>query len=106
MESVVRGELSSCQVMVMGVAPHPRRRSQARPSPDDDPPTVPRKPPITTERITAAALQVVATQGYDALTIRSVTNSLDTGPSSLYAHIATKSDLDDLLIGHLLSEIV
>lgn len=65
----------------------------------------PRKPPITTERITAAALQVVASQGYDALTIRSVSSALDTGPSSLYAHISTKADLDDLLIGDLCSRL-
>lgn len=41
-----------------------------------------------------------------ALIIRSVTNALDTGPSSLYAHIVTKADLDDLLIGYLCSEVV
>src|SRR4051812_2002499 len=64
-----------------------------------------RKPPITAERITDAALQVVATEGYDALTIRRVTAVLGTGPSSLYAHITTKTDLDDLLIGRLCSEI-
>jgi AcrR family transcriptional regulator len=69
-------------------------------------PSVARKPPITVERITDAALQVVATQGYDALTIRSVTNVLGTGPSSLYAHIVNKADLDDLLIGRLCSELV
>jgi AcrR family transcriptional regulator len=68
-------------------------------------PDAPRKPPITAERITAAALHVVAAQGYDALTIRSVTNVLNTGPSSLYAHISTKADLDDLLIGHLCSRL-
>ncbi|MFI6173448.1 TetR/AcrR family transcriptional regulator [Nocardia sp. NPDC051052] len=65
-----------------------------------------RKAPITVERITDAALQVVAEQGYDALTIRSVTNVLETGPSSLYAHIVNKADIDDLLVGRLCSEIV
>ncbi|MEV0069283.1 MULTISPECIES: TetR/AcrR family transcriptional regulator [unclassified Amycolatopsis] len=68
-------------------------------------PSASRKPPITAERITDAALQVVATEGYDALTIRRVTAVLETGPSSLYAHITTKTDLDDLLIGRLCSEI-
>lgn len=67
--------------------------------------TAPRKAPITVERITAAALQVVAAEGYDALTIRRVSTVLNTGPSSLYAHIATKADLDDLLIGHLCSQL-
>src|ERR1700761_4352825 len=65
-----------------------------------------RKPPITAERITDAALQVVAAEGYDALTIRRVANVLGTGPSSLYAHIVNKADLDDLLIGRLCAQIV
>ena len=68
-------------------------------------PRAPRKPPITTARITDAALQVIATEGYDALTIRRVAAVLDTGPSSLYAHIVNKEDLDDLLIARLYSEI-
>ena len=65
-----------------------------------------RKAPITVERITDAALQVVAAEGYDALTIRSVSNALGTGPSSLYAHIVNKADIDDLLIGRLCAQIV
>ncbi len=65
-----------------------------------------RKAPITVERITEAALQVVAGEGYDALTIRSVSNALGTGPSSLYAHIVNKADLDDLLLGRLSARIV
>ncbi|MFJ3892752.1 TetR/AcrR family transcriptional regulator [Streptomyces sp. NPDC090083] len=65
----------------------------------------PRKKPITVERITDAALEVVATEGYDALTIRRVAAVLGTGPSSLYAHIVTKDDIDDLLIGRLYAEV-
>jgi AcrR family transcriptional regulator len=64
-----------------------------------------RKTPITADRITDAALQVIAAEGYDALTIRRVAAVLGTGPSSLYAHIVNKDDLDDLLIGRLYSEI-
>ncbi|MER7842453.1 TetR/AcrR family transcriptional regulator [Kitasatospora sp. NPDC096077] len=66
----------------------------------------PRKRPITVERITDAALEVVAAEGYDALTIRRVAAVLGTGPSSLYAHIVNKDDLDDLLIGRLHAEVV
>ncbi|WP_338760167.1 TetR/AcrR family transcriptional regulator [Nocardia vulneris] len=65
-----------------------------------------RKTPITAERITEAALTVVATEGYDALTIRRVAAVLGTGPSSLYAHIVNKDDIDDLLIGRLYAEVV
>ena len=66
----------------------------------------PRKKPITVERIADAALEVVATEGYDALTIRRVAAVLGTGPSSLYAHIVSKDDIDDLLIGRLYAEVV
>ena len=65
-----------------------------------------RKKPITVDRITDAALEVVATEGYDALTIRRVAAVLGTGPSSLYAHIVNKDDIDDLLIGRLYAEVV
>jgi AcrR family transcriptional regulator len=65
----------------------------------------PRRTPITVDRITDAALQVIAAEGYDALTVRRVTAVLGTGPSSLYAHIVNKDDLDDLLIGRLCAQI-
>jgi len=57
-------------------------------------------------RITDAALQVVATQGYDALTMRSVAGVLDTGPASLYAHVVNKADINELIIGRLCSQLV
>lgn len=85
----------------------PRQRREARhaqPDPAADRPAR-RRTPITAERITDAALQVVATEGYDALTIRSVSSVLGTGPSSLYAHIVNKADIDDLLIGRLCAAV-
>ncbi|MGW4075897.1 TetR/AcrR family transcriptional regulator [Streptomyces asiaticus] len=86
----------------------PRRRRAARHAQPAGAPSAapPRKKPITVDRITDAALQVVATEGYDALTIRRVAAVLGTGPSSLYAHIVSKEDIDDLLIGRLCSEVV
>src|ERR1700712_2536 len=66
----------------------------------------PRKPPITVDRITDAALEVVATHGFDALTMRSVAALLDTGPASLYAHVVNKADLDELIIGRLCNQLV
>ncbi|WP_167441720.1 TetR/AcrR family transcriptional regulator [Amycolatopsis vastitatis] len=85
----------------------PRERRAARHAglPTDSASTAPRKTPITADRITDAALQVIATEGYDALTIRRVAAVLGTGPSSLYAHILNKDDLDDLLVGRLCAEI-
>ena len=66
----------------------------------------PRKAPITVDRITDAALKVVATEGYDALTMRSVAGELDTGPASLYAHVVNKADIDELIIGRLCAQLV
>ncbi|MFC1420972.1 TetR/AcrR family transcriptional regulator [Streptacidiphilus cavernicola] len=86
----------------------PRRGRAARHAqqPSDAEPTTPQKAPITLARITDAALHVVATEGYDSLTVRRITHVLGTGPSSLYAHIVNKDDIDDLLIGRLCSRIV
>jgi AcrR family transcriptional regulator len=86
----------------------PRRRRAARHA---QPPASPaqqarRKAPITVGRITDAALQVVATEGYDALTMRSVAGVLDTGPASLYAHVVNKADIDELIIGRLCARLV
>jgi len=66
----------------------------------------PRREPLTVDRIVDAALRVVASQGYDALTIRAITGELGTSPSSLYAHVVNKADIDDLIIGRLSSELV
>ena len=50
--------------------------------------------------------KVVATDGYDALTMRSVASLLDTGPASLYAHVVNKADIDELIIGRLCRQLV
>ena len=86
----------------------PRQRRAARHAQlagNPDAPS-PRKKPLTADRITDAALQVVAAEGYDALTIRRIAAVLGTGPSSLYAHIVNKDDIDDLLVGRLYSKVV
>jgi AcrR family transcriptional regulator len=86
----------------------PRRRRAARHA---QPPNAPaqqtrRRRPITVTRITDAALEVVATEGYDALTMRSVAGVLNTGPASLYAHVVNKADMDELIIGRLCAQLV
>lgn len=86
----------------------PKARRAARHLQADGAPgqSKPRREPLTVERIIAAALHVVATQGYDALTIRAITAELGTSPSSLYVHVVNKADIDDLIIGKLNSELV
>jgi AcrR family transcriptional regulator len=48
---------------------------------------------------------VVANQGYEHLTMRSVAGVLNTGPASLYAHVVNKADIDELIIGRLCADM-
>lgn len=90
----------------MPADPQQRRAAgHAPPAADPARPTR-RKDPITVARITDAALEVVAAEGYDALTMRSVSGVLNTGPASLYAHVVNKADIDELIIGRLCGHLV
>src|SRR3954462_846137 len=64
-----------------------------------------RKKPITVDAIISTAFGIVEREGYEALTMRRVATALETGPSSLYAHVVNKGDLDELLIGRLCAGI-
>jgi AcrR family transcriptional regulator len=88
---------------------NPRARRAARhrpPAVDADPRPRRRKAPITPAQVIDTALGVIATDGYEALTMRRLAGALDTGPASLYAHVVNKADLDELLIGRLCAELV
>ena len=61
---------------------------------------------ITPAQIVDTALAVIATEGYEALTMRRLAGALDTGPASLYAHVVNKADLNELLISRLCAELV
>jgi AcrR family transcriptional regulator len=89
------------------VNPRERRAARHRPPPgiDTDPGTRRRKAPITVDQVVDTALGVIATEGYEALTMRRLAAALDTGPASLYAHVVNKADLDELLIGRLCAEL-
>jgi AcrR family transcriptional regulator len=85
----------------------PKQRRAARHAQPPSPPAeqAPRKAPLTVDRITDAALEVVATEGYDALTMRRVAAVLGTGPASLYVHVVNKADIDELIVGRLCSQL-
>jgi AcrR family transcriptional regulator len=90
---------------------NPRARRAARHRPPNlevDADTRPRRrtAPITPAQVVDTALGVIATEGYEALTMRRLAGALDTGPASLYAHVVNKADLDELLIGRLCAELV
>jgi AcrR family transcriptional regulator len=69
--------------------------------PRKDPP----KPRLTTERIVDTAMELLAKDGYDAVSMRSLARALDTGPASLYAHIANKEQLDHLVLDRIASQL-
>jgi AcrR family transcriptional regulator len=95
------------------MSPTPQQRRAARhQAPGEMPATAARrgpsggtKKPITVDTILATAFGIVEIEGYQALTMRRVATALDTGPSSLYAHVVNKEDLDELLIGRLCAAI-
>ena len=74
----------------------PWRRAPAR---------VRRRQPLSQEAIVDAALGIVDREGVDALNMRRVAHELDTGPSSLYAHVRNKDELIELLFDRVLSEL-
>lgn len=88
---------------------NPKQRRAARhqtPDPEADPKPRRRTTPITVDQVVDTALDVIATEGYEALTMRRLAGALDTGPASLYAHVVNKADLDELLIGRLCAQLV
>src|ERR1700744_2342552 len=97
--------------MMAAMSPTPRQRRAARLGIDPGPPAVRRGPsggtkkPITVEAIISTAFGIVENEGYEALTMRRLATALETGPSSLYAHVVNKEDLDELLIGRLCAGI-
>jgi AcrR family transcriptional regulator len=87
-----------------GCAVNPRERRAARHRPHGAD-VAPRPRRRTVDEVVDTALGIVATDGYEALTMRRLAGALDTGPASLYNHVVNKADLDELLIGRLCAEV-
>ncbi|MFI5692951.1 TetR/AcrR family transcriptional regulator [Kribbella sp. NPDC051586] len=68
-------------------------------------PTRTPKEPLNRERIVDAAMRVLVDQGYEAVSMRKVAQALGTGPASLYAHVANKRELDQLLVERAASQM-
>src|SRR6478736_6381872 len=71
--------------------------------PGEPGPAVP-KERLTVERIVDAAMALMAEQGYDAVSMRSLAKALDTGPASLYAHVANREELDQLVLDRIIAD--
>jgi TetR/AcrR family tetracycline transcriptional repressor len=70
--------------------------------PIDDPD---RRPQLTRQRVVAEALAVIAQDGAQALTMRSLAARLGVVPGALYHHLRNKQQLQDLVLDGVLAEV-
>ncbi|MHA6765064.1 TetR/AcrR family transcriptional regulator [Streptacidiphilus sp. PAMC 29251] len=61
-------------------------------------PRNPKRRTLSRELIVETALAVVDAEGLDALSMRRVSQELNTGPASLYAHVGSKDQLVELVL--------
>jgi AcrR family transcriptional regulator len=64
------------------------------------------KPQLSRESIIAAAIQIIDAEGLDAVSMRRLAQQFGTGAASLYAYIANKDELLDLIVDWVMGEIV
>jgi AcrR family transcriptional regulator len=64
-----------------------------------------RRPRLTRERVVAEALTVIAEDGIQALTMRSLAARLGVVPGAVYHHVRNKQQLQDLVFDNVLAEI-
>ena len=60
---------------------------------------------LSQDLIIEAGMRILDAEGFDALSMRRVAQELDTGPASLYAHVANKDELLELIYDRVLGEI-
>lgn len=65
------------------------------------PPERSAKIPLARSQIVRAALRIVQAEGIDAVSMRRVAGEFATGPSSLYAHVANKDELLQLMFDEM-----
>ncbi|WP_030449336.1 TetR/AcrR family transcriptional regulator [Actinocatenispora sera] len=66
----------------------------------------PVRQPLSQDAIVAAATRVLDAEGLDAVSMRRVAQELGTGPASLYAHVANKDELYELMLDSVVGETV
>jgi AcrR family transcriptional regulator len=64
-----------------------------------------RRHQLTRERVVAEALAVIAQDGVQALTMRSLAARLGVVPGALYRHVRNKQQLHDLVLDNVLAEV-
>ena len=63
------------------------------------------KAPLTQDQIVDAGLRIVMVEGIEAVSMRRVAAVFDTGASSLYAHVANKDELLQLMFDRICAEV-
>jgi AcrR family transcriptional regulator len=63
------------------------------------------KEPLSQDRIVTAAIEILDAEGLDAVSTRRVAEALGTGSASLYAHIASRDELIELMYDRIAGEI-
>lgn len=63
------------------------------------------KEPLTRDRIITAAIEILDAEGLDAVSTRRVAETLQTGSASLYAHIASRDELIELMYDRIAADI-
>jgi AcrR family transcriptional regulator len=64
-----------------------------------------RRPQLTRQRVVTEALAVIAHDGAQALTMRSLAARLGVVPGALYHHVGNKQQLQDLVLDGVLAEV-
>jgi AcrR family transcriptional regulator len=64
-----------------------------------------RRPPLTRERVVTQALMIIADDGVQALTMRTLAARLGVVPGALYRHVRNKEQLHDLVLDGVLAEV-
>jgi AcrR family transcriptional regulator len=83
----------------------------AEPLPEPPPPPGARRPEprkrrtLNREALIDVALAIVDEDGLEGLSMRRVADRLQTGPASLYAHVANKDELTGLVYDRVLAEV-
>jgi AcrR family transcriptional regulator len=63
------------------------------------------RPRLSQDLVVRTGLDILAAEGIDAVTMRRVAHALETGPASLYAHVANKDELDELMLDRVLEDV-
>lgn len=75
-----------------------------RPPPPREPPREPPpREPLTRDRVIEAGLALLDADGVEGLTMRRLATALGRDPMALYRHTATRADLLDGIVGHVLA---